>query len=98
MNTSSSEHDLNSFQNPTGYWEHHGAFSLELTTDADKIIIPSTADIDGNIVRVHHGRIKQVMGVIQFYSEGSLFYWGYPRIKVIRDGESNLLWVNNNHR
>jgi hypothetical protein len=90
--------NIKTFQNPSGYWEHDGAFSVELTLDADKSIIPLTAEVRGNTVHVHNGRIKQTMGGIQLYSEGSPFYWGYPRIKVIRDGDGNLLWVNHDYR
>ncbi len=90
--------DIKVFRNPTGYWEYDGAFSVELTPDADKSIVPPSAEIRGDVVHVRHGRIKQTMGGIQLYSEGNPFYWGYPRIKVIRDGSGNLLWVNYNHR
>jgi hypothetical protein len=93
-----SQQDTKTFQNPIGYWEHDGAFSVELTPDADKSIVPSTAEIQGDIVRVRNGRVKQTMGGIQLHSEGNQFYWGYPRIKAIRDGKDNLLWINNNYR
>jgi hypothetical protein len=90
--------DTKTFQNPSGYWEYDGAFSIELTPDADKSIVPPGAEVQGDIVRVHHGRIKQTMGGIQLYSEGRPFYWGYPRIKAIRDENGNLLWVNYDYR
>lgn len=90
--------DTKTFKNPSGYWEHNGAFSVELVGGADKSIIPSSAQIRGNTVVVQSGRIKQTIGGIQLYSQESPFYWGYPWIKVIRDSEGNLLWVNYNHR
>ena len=90
--------NIKTFKNPSGYWEHNKAFSVELTPDADKSIAPSSAEVQGDIVRVRNGRIKQVMGGIQLYSEESSFYWGYPKIKVIRDGNGNLLWVNYHYR
>ncbi len=90
--------NLQTFQNPDGYWSHDGAFSVELTPDADKNIAPSTAEIRGDIVHVKNGHIKQNPGAIQFVSEGKPFYWGYKWIKVIRDGGGNILWVNQDHR
>jgi hypothetical protein len=94
----SQSHDTKTFQNPSGYWEHDGAFSVELTSDADKSIVPPSAEVRGDTVHVRNGRIKQTMGGIQLYSEGSPFYWGYPRIKAIRNGNGGLLWVNYNYR
>lgn len=96
MDTVSQE--IKDFQNPSGYWEHDGAFSVELVPEADKSIVPSSAEVEGDTVRVRHGRIKQTMGGIQLHSYESLFYWGYPRIKVIRNGQGKLLWVNYNYR
>ena len=90
--------NIKAFQNPSGYWEHDGAFSVELTPDTDKSVVPSSAEVQGDIVRVRHGRIKQTVGGIQLYSLESPFYWDYPRIKVIRDGDDNLLWVNYSYR
>ena len=92
--TTNQTQDIKTFRNPTGYWEYEGSFSVELTSDADKSIVPSSAEIRDNTVHVRHGRIKQTMGGIQLYSKDSPFYWGYPYIKVIRDGNRNLLWVN----
>lgn len=90
--------DTKTFKNPSPYWEHQGAFSVELTPDADKSIAPATTEIRGDTVHVKQGRIKEVMGGIQLYSLESPFYWGYPRIKAIRDGNGNLLWVNYDYR
>lgn len=90
--------DTKTFQNPSGYWEYDGVFSVELVKGADKSIVPPSAQIERNKVVVQSGRIKQTMGGIQLYSQESPFFWGYPNIKAIRDGEGNLLWVNNNHR
>ena len=90
--------NIKSFKNPSGYWEHEGSFSVELTPDADKSKVPLSVSVRGDIVHVHNGRVKQTMGGIQLYSNGSPFYWGYPRVKVIRDGNGNLLWVNYNYR
>ncbi len=92
------DQDLANFRNKSSYWEHDGAFSVELTPEADMGIVPSSAEIRGNTVHVRQGRIKQKMGAIQFHSVESPFYWGYKFIKVIRDGDGNLLWVNYDHR
>ena len=93
----STSEEIRSFKNPTGYWEHHGAFAIELTDDADKSIVPSSARVEGNIVRVANGRIKQSMGGIDFYSGDQPFGWGYPWVKMIKDGEGRTLWVNINY-
>lgn len=90
--------DIKTFQNPSGAWEHVGSFSIELTSDAGRDCIPSSAEIKGDIVYVSAGSVKQVIGGIQFYSENSPFGWDYSAIKVIRDGDGNLLWVNYNYR
>jgi hypothetical protein len=63
--------DIKTFKNQTGYWEHDGAFSVELTPSADKSIVPPNAEIRVDTVHVRHGRIKQTIGGIQLYSEGS---------------------------
>lgn len=89
---------VKSFRNSTGYWNHKGAFSVELVDGTDTSIVPSSAEIRGNIVFVSKGSVKQTMGGIQLNSAGVDFYWSYSRMKVIRDGKGNLLWVNNNHR
>lgn len=90
--------DIKTFENPTGNWEYNGAFSVELVPGADKSVVPQTAIVDGDIVRVNKGRIKQSIGGIQLYSEGNPFYWGYIWIKVIRNKNDDLLWVNYNYR
>ncbi|MEZ4104170.1 MAG: hypothetical protein R3B60_02705 [Candidatus Paceibacterota bacterium] len=90
--------EVKDFKNPSGYWKHDGSFSVELVPDADKSMVPTSAEIRGDTVHVCHGRIKQTMGSIQLYSYESQFCWGYPRIKVIRDGQGKLLWVNYNYR
>ena len=89
---------IKTFQNPSEYWEHTGAFSVELVPGANKSNIPSSAKISGDTVFVSHGSIKQSVGAIQFYSDGSPFYWAYSCIKVIRGGRGNLLWVNYKYR
>lgn len=89
---------IKTFRNPSGYWSHDGAFSVELTDDADIGIVPSSAQVLGRVVQVENGRIKQSMGGIQLYSREHPFFWGYNKIKVIKDGSGNLLWVNNNYR
>ena len=86
--------DIKTFKNPSGYWGHRGSFTVELTPDTDKSIVPSGVEILGDIVRVKSGRIQQKMGGIQFYYRGTPFGWGYTKVKVIRDGSGNLLWVN----
>ena len=90
--------DIRTFKNPTGYWEHDGAFSVELVEDADTSIVPASATVQDNVVSVQHGRVKQTMGGIQLRSHEAPFYWGYNQMKCIRDGSGNLLWVNWNHR
>ena len=90
----SQKQDIKTFQNPSGYWEHRGSFSVELTKGAKKNIVPTSAKVQGNIVHVKHGSVEQMMGAIQLYSLGYPFHWGYSQMKVIRDGSGNLLWVN----
>lgn len=90
--------DLKNFQNPVGYWQHSGPFSIELSPEANKSKVPASAKIDGNTVRVQDGHLKQTIGGIQLYSKESPFYWGYTHIQVIRDGSGNLLWVNHNYK
>ncbi len=90
--------DTKTFQNPSGHWEYKGPFSVELTKDASTDLINPSAIIEGTKVTVAEGYIKQTMGGIQFCSGNQSFYWGYPKIKEIRDGGGNLIWVNDNYR
>ena len=90
--------DVKDFKNPSVYWTHQGAFSVELASDADKSIVPSSAEIKDDIVYVSDGFIKQTKGGIQFYSIRSPFHWRYSDIKVIRDENGDLLWVNDRYR
>lgn len=96
MNTQ--KEDVKTFQNPFGAWKHDGAFSVELTDDADMSIAPSSTRIIGQTVHVDYGYVTQSMGGIQLSSKGNQFFWGYRFIKVIRDSSGNLLWVNSNQQ
>ena len=86
------------FNNPTGYWEHQGSYSVELVPGAAKSHLPPTARVSGNTVHVQTGRVKQSMGGIQFYSFEQPFSWGYKFIKAIKDGSGNLIWQNHDYR
>lgn len=90
--------DIQTFRNPSGYWEYEGAFSVELTHEADKSIVPASAVIKGDTIYFSDGRIKQTIGGIQLYSSDQPFFWGYVFLKVIRDGKGKLIWVNYNYR
>ena len=85
------------FQNPPGYWEHKGKYSVELTPQATTDHLPPSAKV-GLTVTVPEGRIKQVIGGIQFYSNGEPFSWGYRYIKSIKDEKGNLIWQNYDHK
>jgi len=85
-------------KNPTGYWEHRGSYSVLLTDNASTDHLPSEASLMGRTVRVENGRIRQVMGGIQFYADGKPLYWGYKFIKEIRDGAGKLIWQNWDYR
>lgn len=83
------------FNNPTGYWEYDGPFSVELVPDTPTDIVPKNgAAVKGNIVAIHHGRIKQTMGGIQLYAYEQPFYWSYSSIKAIRRPDGSLVWLN----
>ncbi len=93
-----SKQDIKTFVNHSGTWSHDGPFSVELTPDANKLIAPPGARIEGDTLHFRSGRVSQSVGGIQFFSSGKHFYWGYKFLKVIRDGAGNLLWVNDNYR
>jgi len=82
--------------NNTGNYQ--GAYSIELTPEAGTDNVPTSAStkVKGQTVIVETGRIAQVMGGIQFYALERPFSWDYKFIRCIRDGDGNLLWVNNN--
>lgn len=84
--------------NPTGYWECQGSYSVLLTDDAKTDHLPPGAYLYGRTVRVRYGRIKQVMGGIQFYAKDTPFSWGYKFIKEIRGEGDRLIWQNDNYR
>lgn len=86
------------FKNPTSYWEHQGSYSVVLTDDATTDHLPTGVSVRGKTVSVPRGRIKQVMGGIQFYADEQPFSWGYKFIKEVRDGNDNLVWQNYNYR
>lgn len=90
--------DTMNHQNPLGYWSYEGAYSVELTDDADKSIAPTSVTFDGQTASIMFGRIKQTMGGIQLYSGDSPFHWGYRFVKAIRDGNHRLIWVNDKYR
>ena len=39
----SSQQVINTFQNPEGDWSYRGAFSVEITPDANKFVVPVSA-------------------------------------------------------
>jgi hypothetical protein len=90
--------DVKTFVNPVNGPRYQGSFSVELTDGAKTDFVPRSARISGNIVTIQDGSINQGMGGIQFQSESMSFAWGYTFIKLIRKGDGELLWVNNNYR
>ena len=98
MPSNSGNQNVKTFRNPSGYWEYEGAFSVELTHEADKSIVPAGVKIKGDTIYVSNGRIKQTIGGIQLRSLNQPFFWGYQFLKVIRDGKGNLIWVNYTYR
>lgn len=87
--------DIVTFVNPRGYWEYEGAYSAELTPDARwnlLVDIPSIR-IEGHTVHVPSGRAHTMMFGIQLWSLGEAFYFTETNVKVIRDGNGDLLWV-----
>ncbi len=101
--------DTQVFQNPTGFWKHDGAFSIEFINDLDFHIrqLPQPEfKFKDKTVRVDHGGLGQDRNWVQFFAferndttqiaaEAMRFM---HKVKAIRDGEDNLLWVNNNHK
>lgn len=88
------------FQNPTGYWEYDGGYSVELTEDADTSFLSLTGFVEvvDSVVTVERGRIKQTMGGVQLYAGDSSFHWGYRFIKRIRKADDgSMIWQNSNH-
>ena len=88
------------FQNPTGYWEHDGGFTVELAQGAPvERVLPTSAHWDGVKVHVQNGRVKHTMGGIQLYglpNLGDPFYFVYDNIICIRKADGTLLWRNDN--
>lgn len=89
------------FHDPEGTWEYRGAFEVHLTRGADKRVVKAFAKIEGNVVIIKSGVIKQSMGGIDMSSGGRDFRWGYDSmiaIYKVRGGNKKLLWVNINHK
>lgn len=86
------------FQNPAGYWDYDGGFTVELAQGAPvERVLPSSARWDGVKAHVQNGRVKQTMGGIQLYGRpnfGDPFYFGYGNIICIRKSDGALLWRN----
>lgn len=77
------------------FWEHEGAFSIELSPDAYTYHVPKNGvAITENIVQVQDGKIQQFMGGMQFWVLKIPFAWGYRFIRCIRDAQGNILWEN----
>lgn len=90
------------FSNPTGKWEHDGAFVVHLTEDAvcDKIADYKGIEFDRTIVTVGKdeafpGRVTQGMGGIQMYAGiDQPLYWGYKYLIRITKLDGTLIWEN----
>lgn len=83
------------FENPTGYWEYTGSFTVELTPDAPRERIPvgvTVSDDDCHILI--NGRVRPSTGGIQFEFGGMCFSWPYRFIKEIRIDPGSLIWKN----
>ena len=86
------------FQNPDGYWEHHGTFLVELTPRALIARVPRRGTtIKGHSIHVRRGHIKQTIGGIQLRAGAQPFYLRYSYIRCIRDSEGALIWQNLNY-
>ena len=90
--------DIKTFKNPSDHWEHHGAFSVELVEGTDTRNAPWSAEVNGYTVTLRDGFIMQSPKGVQLTVNGQPFYWAYSDIKVISDGEGQLLWVNDDFR
>jgi hypothetical protein len=89
------------FENPTGNWEHRGDFSVELVEGTETTHVPASESVmfKNGIAYVTSGKVQQCIGGIQMSTaEMQPFYWGYSSVKVIRDGNGKLLWVNHDFR
>ena len=96
----SSRQDLKKFRNPGGYWEHKGVFSVDLTPDAYKDIVPDGAKIKGNTVHAQDGVVKLEPRGIRLCTRGAnrgSIWWPFIYVKVVRDGEGKPIWVNKLH-
>lgn len=77
---------------------YEGAYSIEISPRATKSHLPMrSVSVNGNMVSVPRGTVRQVMGGIQFYADGHPFSWGYNFIRCIRDSDGNVLWKNWNN-
>lgn len=86
------------FVNPTGCWEHRGAYTVLLTDDAATDRLPGSVLVHNKTLHVAQGLVAQSIGGIQFYADGQPFFWRYPFVKAIRDKDGNLIWLNNIYR
>ncbi len=89
-----SDQRLSDFVNPVGFWKYNGPYFVELAYEPNRNFVPAGVQIDGDTVSVPSGRVEQVIGGIQFYSRSLPFFATFKRVKAIRDGKGNLLWVN----
>ena len=87
--------DIKTFQNPTGFWDYAGAFSIELDSERSADMVIDRTLVTENKISVQSGEIHQSMGGIDFLFSGQTHHFGYRHLQIIRDGEGNLLWVNN---
>lgn len=88
---------LRFFTNPPGDWKHHGPHSIELV-DIPLMLIPAEeADIRGSTIFVHGGTISYTeQGFVSRFNQ-TTFHWREAQVKVVRDKEGNLHWVNGDH-
>lgn len=88
------------FQNPKGYWSHDGGFTVEIVEGIRaEDVVPASASLEGNQIRVKNGRVKQTIGGIQLYGRPHFtdpFCFGYDGMVCIRKDDGTLLWRNYN--
>ena len=94
------------FQNPDGYWFHHGPFEVHLTEDAelDDVMNYAGLTIEDRVVKVgldpnYPGRIKHSVGNIQCHAGNEQpFYWGYKFVEKYTRPDGSLIWQNHSYR
>lgn len=74
--------------------KYSGAYSICVTDEADLTNLPNSVVVNGRLLLVSCGRVRQISGAVSFYSSGQKFKFPFDCLRYIHDSSHNPIWVN----